>query len=45
VIPIGYLVRARGTVQRGVFRPDFLEYMQPDLGSLKRRLDRFNQKI
>lgn len=45
VIPIGYLVRARGTVQRGVFRPDFLEYMQPDLGSLKRRLDRFTPQI
>jgi hypothetical protein len=45
VIPIGYLVRARGTVQRGVFRPDFLEYMQPDPGSLKRRLDLFTPQI
>lgn len=45
VVSIGYPVRARGTVQRGLFRPDNLEFMQPDPGSLKRRLDLFDPQI
>jgi len=39
-LPIGYHVRARGTVYRGVIRPGHLEAVKPDREALQRRLDR-----
>ncbi|MFA7562483.1 MAG: nucleotide-binding protein [Methanoculleus sp.] len=40
-LPVGYIVRARGTVHRGVIHPDHLEPVIPDLDELQRRLDQF----
>jgi replication factor A1 len=39
-LPVGYRVRARGTVHRGVIRPGHLEAVKPDQEALQRRLDR-----
>ncbi|MCM2466415.1 OB-fold nucleic acid binding domain-containing protein [Methanoculleus oceani] len=43
-LPVGYRVRARGTVHRGVIRPSHLEAAPPDPEGLQRRLDRFSRK-
>ena len=40
-LPVGYIVRARGTVHRGVIHPDRLEAVIPNRDELQRRLDRF----
>jgi len=39
-LPVGYIVRARGTVHRGVISPSSLEALTPDPDDLQRRLDR-----
>ncbi|MDD4252501.1 OB-fold nucleic acid binding domain-containing protein [Methanoculleus horonobensis] len=41
-LPVGYIVRARGTVHRGVISPSSLKAVQPDPDDLQRRLDRFS---
>ncbi|WP_243669958.1 hypothetical protein [Methanoculleus chikugoensis] len=42
-LPVGYTVRARGTVHRGgVISPSSLEAVQPDPEDLQRRLDRIS---
>ena len=40
-LPVGYIVRARGTVHRGVIHPDRLEAVIPNRDELQRRLDQF----
>lgn len=41
-LPVGYTVRARGTVHRGVISPSAIEAVQPDPDDLQRRLDRIS---
>ncbi len=41
-LPVGYVVRARGTVHRGVISPSHLEAALPDPEDLRRRLDRIS---
>lgn len=41
-LPVGYRVRARGTVHRGVISLDHIEAVFPDPEDLQRRLDRFS---
>ncbi|HQD25536.1 MULTISPECIES: nucleotide-binding protein [Methanoculleus] len=43
-LPVGYLVRARGTVYRGVIQISHLESITPDRDALQSRLDRLNEK-
>ncbi|WP_231476647.1 OB-fold nucleic acid binding domain-containing protein [Methanoculleus sp. MH98A] len=43
-LPVGYHVRARGTVHRGVISPSNLEVVHPDPDDLHRRLDRFAEE-
>lgn len=43
-LPVGCMVRARGTVHRGVITLDHLEPVIPDREELQRRLDRLSRK-
>ncbi len=43
-LPVGYRVRARGTVHRGVISPSHLEAAPPDPDDLQRRLDRISRR-
>ena len=41
-LPVGYTVRVRGTVHRGVISPGNIKAIEPDPEDLQRRLDRFS---
>lgn len=41
-LPVGYTVRVRGTVHRGVISPGSIKTVEPDPDDLQRRLDRIS---